>query len=130
MKIIYDPISFVKLVQKMLVGNYEPIMGISEKIFIANLHNLQMLFMLWIKYKFSECLASLHKYEGPQWKTYWRRFCSDPQTRGAFVFSYPPIFFVSLKFCCGQKNLFETFDKKQKYFPQICRPFFSPNLKT
>ena len=46
MKVIYDPISFVKLVQKMLVGNHEPIMDISEKIFIANLHNRQMLFML------------------------------------------------------------------------------------
>jgi len=28
MTIIYDPIPFVKLVQKILVGNYEPIMGI------------------------------------------------------------------------------------------------------
>jgi len=34
----------VKLVQKILFGNYEPIMRICEKIFIINLHNLQMLF--------------------------------------------------------------------------------------
>jgi len=40
------PNSFVKLVQKNLIGNYEPIMGICGKIFIINLHNLQMLFML------------------------------------------------------------------------------------
>jgi len=40
------PNSFVKLAQKSLVGNYEPIMRICEKIFIINLHNLQMLFML------------------------------------------------------------------------------------
>jgi len=36
---IYDPISFVKLVQNI-------IMGICGKIFVINLHNLQMLFML------------------------------------------------------------------------------------
>jgi len=46
MKMIYDPISVVELVQKILGGNYEPIMGIFEKIFIINLHILQMLFML------------------------------------------------------------------------------------
>jgi len=28
MKMIYNPIHFVKLVQKILVRNYEPIMGI------------------------------------------------------------------------------------------------------
>jgi len=41
---IYDPILFAKYVQKILVGNYEPIMGICVKIFIINLHNLQVLF--------------------------------------------------------------------------------------
>jgi len=40
------PNSFVKLVQKFLVGNYEAIMGIYGKIVIINLHNLQTLFML------------------------------------------------------------------------------------
>jgi len=34
MTMIYNPISFVKLVQKFLVGNYEPIVGICGKIFI------------------------------------------------------------------------------------------------
>jgi len=43
---IYDPIPFVKLVQKILVGNHEPSMSICVKIFIIHLHNLQMLFML------------------------------------------------------------------------------------
>jgi len=57
MTMIYDPIPFVKLIQKILVGNYEPMVGICGKIFIISLHNLQMLFMWWIKYKFSECLA-------------------------------------------------------------------------
>ena len=81
MTMIYDPIPFVKLVQNILVGNYEPIMRICGKIFIINLHHLQMLFMLWIKNKFSECLVPLHKHEGPQWKTFWRRFCPGPQRR-------------------------------------------------
>jgi len=55
MPMIYDPIPVVKLVQKFFVGNYELIMRICGKIFIINLHNLQMLFMLCIKNKFSEC---------------------------------------------------------------------------
>jgi len=42
MTMIYNPIHFVKLVQKFFVGNYEPIMGICEKIFIINLHHLQI----------------------------------------------------------------------------------------
>jgi len=36
MTMIYDPIPFVKLVQKILFGNYEPIMGICGKTFIIN----------------------------------------------------------------------------------------------
>ena len=32
MTMIYDPIPFVKVVQKILVGNYEPIMSICGKI--------------------------------------------------------------------------------------------------
>jgi len=43
---IYDPIPYDKLVQKMLVGNYKPIMGICGKKFVINLQSLQMLFML------------------------------------------------------------------------------------
>jgi len=43
---IYDPIPFVKLVQKFLIANYEPVMGICGKISVINLHNLEMLFML------------------------------------------------------------------------------------
>jgi len=47
MTVIYNPIPFVARSKKFgLVGNYEPIMRISGKIFIINLHNLQMLFML------------------------------------------------------------------------------------
>jgi len=46
MTMIYDPKPFVKLVQKFLVGKYEPLMGICGKIFIFNLHNVQKLFML------------------------------------------------------------------------------------
>jgi len=46
MTMVCNPIPFVKLVQKFLVGNYEPIMRICGKICIIILHNLQMLFML------------------------------------------------------------------------------------
>jgi len=46
MTIIYDPIPLAELVQKNLVGNYESIMRICGKIFIIDLHNLQMLFTL------------------------------------------------------------------------------------
>jgi len=38
---ISDTTTFVKHVQKILVGNYESMMGICGKIFIINLSNLQ-----------------------------------------------------------------------------------------
>jgi len=46
MTMTYDSIPFVKLVQKILVGKYEPIMDIGRKISVIDLHNLQMLFMV------------------------------------------------------------------------------------
>jgi len=111
MTMISDPNPFVKLLKKILVGNYEPIMRICGKIFVSNLHNLQMLFMLWIKNKFCECLASLHKHEGPQWKTFWQWFFPGPQTRWGIRGQLPQILFVPPKFCCAQKNLFQIYDK-------------------
>ena len=101
---IYDPIPFAKLVQKILVGNYEPIMGICGKIFIINLHNLQMLFMLWIKYKFSECLAPCTNMKAPN-----GRLSGDGSAQarihgGAFGVSCPHTFFVSPQFLlCSEK---------------------------
>jgi len=65
MTVIYDPIPFVKLVQNILFGNYEPIIGIYGNIFIINLHNLQMLFILWIKYKFSDGLTPYTNMKAP-----------------------------------------------------------------
>jgi len=122
---IYDLIPFVKLVQKILVGNYKLIMDICGKIFIINLHNLQMLFMLRIKYEFSECLVPLHKHEGPHWKTFWRRFCPGPQTRGEFGGSYPQIFFALPQILlCSEK-----FDLNIKSFPYK-NVFCPPNLQT
>ena len=111
MTMIYDPIPFVKLVQKIVVENYEPIMRICGKTFIITLHNLQLLFMLWIKNKFSECLTPFHKYEGPQWTTFWRRFCPGPQTRWNIRGQLPQSLFVPPKFFCAQKNLFQIYDK-------------------
>ena len=52
------PNSLVKLVQKSLVGNYEPIMHVCGKIFKTNLHNLKMLFMLWMKNEIIRMLAT------------------------------------------------------------------------
>jgi len=104
MIMIYDPIPFVKLIRKILDGNYEPIKGICGKIFGINLHNLQMLLMLWIKYKFSECLAPLHKPEGPQWKTFWWRFYPASRHRG-IPGQLPTNIFMPPNFSCAQKNV-------------------------
>jgi len=107
MTMIYDLIPFVKLVQKILVGNYEPIMRICGKIFIINLHNLQMLFMLWIKNIFSECLS---KIPAQTWRPAMEDFpatvCPGPQTRWGIreqlpsnLFCAPPNFVVLRKIC-------------------------------
>ena len=111
MTMIYYPIPFVKPVQNILVGNNEPIMRIWGKIFIINLHNLQILFMLWIKNKSSECLAPLHKPEGPHGRLSGDGSAQARRHGGAFWGSYPWIFFVPPKFCCAHKNLFQTCDK-------------------
>jgi len=71
---------------------------------ISNLNNLRMLFMLWIKYKFSECLPPAQTWS-PQWKTFWRRFYPGPQTRAALgssslkSFLCPPDFVPLRKIC-------------------------------
>jgi len=102
-------------------------MGICGKMFIINLHNLQMLFMLKIKYKFSECLVPLHKCEVFQWKIFWRCFCPGPLTRGAFGGVIPKSF-CPPEFCCAQKNLFWTYEK-HKNLPPIKMQFPSQTLK-
>ena len=97
MTMIYDPIPSVELVQQILVGNYKPTMGICVKIFIINLHNLQMLFMLWIKYKFSECLAPGQTWGPPKEP--------KPTDTGNIRGQLPPLF-LPPKFCFAQKILF------------------------
>ena len=111
MTMIYDPIPFVKLVQKILVGNYVPIVRICGKMFIINLHNLQMLFMLWIKNEFSECLTPCTNMKAPNGRLSGDGSAQARRHGGAFGGSYPKSFFVPLKFCCAQKNLFQTYDK-------------------
>jgi len=106
MTMIYDPIPFVKIVQKILVGNYQPIMSICGKIFTINLHNLQMLFMLWIKNEIFRMSGPLHKHEDPQWKTFWQRFCPDQQTRWGIRGQLPSNLFCTPKLCCFHKNMF------------------------
>ena len=131
MTMIYDPVIFVKLVQKILVGNYEPIMRICGQIFIINLHNLQMLFLLRIKNKLSECLASLHKHKDPQWKTFWRRFCPGPQTRGQLtphLFCAPQILLCSEKCVSNIWYKLKSFPHKNVFCPQTwLRAWFCQN---
>ena len=106
MTMLLQPNSFVKLVQKILVGNYEPIIGICRKIFIINLHHLQMLFMLRIKHKFSESLAPFHKHEAPNVKL--SGYGSSQACRHGGGHSRalnPKSFLCPTKFCCAHKNL-------------------------
>jgi len=104
MTMIYDPIPFVKLVRKILVGNYEPIMRICGKIFTINWHNLQML--LLNKNKFSECQPSAQTWRSPM-EDFLATVLPRPTDKGAFGGIYPQIFFVPPKFYCTQKNCFK-----------------------
>jgi len=86
-------------------------MGICGKIFVINLHTLQMLLMLWIKNKFSECLAPLQKHEGPG-----GRLSGDGSTQarrhgGAFGGRCPKSFLCLPKLCCAQKICFKRMIK-------------------
>jgi len=107
MTIIYDPIPLVKLVRKILVVNYESIMGICEKIFIINLHNLQMLFMLWIKSKFSECLTPHAQTWKPPMEDFLATVCPGPQTGWGIRVQLPQIFFVPPNFVAFRKICFK-----------------------
>jgi len=78
-------------------------MGICGKIFVINLHTLQMLLMLWIKNKFSECLAPLQKHEGPG-----GRLSGDGSTQarrhgGAFGAVAPNLFCASQNYVVLRK---------------------------
>jgi len=105
MTVVYDPIPF-KLVQKILVGNYEPIMRIFGKICTINLHNLQMLFMLWIKNKFSECLAPCPNMKTPM-KHFLATVLPKPEdTVGHSGAVSHQIFFVPPQILLCSENLF------------------------
>ena len=60
--------------------------------------------------------------------------CPGPQTLGTLGGSYPPNFFMPPKFCCAQKNVFETYDENknlspiQMYLsPQTLKPDYGPD---
>jgi len=108
MTMIYDPIPFVKLVQKMLVENYEGIMGICGKMFIFTLHNLQILFILRTKNTISACLSLCTNMKAPNGRPSWAGSAQDRRHSWELGGSYTQIFFVPPKFCCAQKNLFQT----------------------
>ena len=75
-------------------------MQICGKIFIINLYNLQMLFMVWIKNKFAECT----NVKAPNGKLSGNGSDQARRRTGAFGGSYPKILFVPPKFGCAQKN--------------------------
>jgi len=83
-------------------------MGISRKIFMIYLHNLQMLFMLRIKYKFSECLAPCTNMKAPM-EDFLAAVLPRPADTGAFAGSYPRIFFVLPQILlCSEKFVLNT----------------------
>jgi len=65
MTMICDPIPFVELVQKNLVGNYEPIMGVCGKIFII-FTICKCCSCCELNINFQNVIPLLHKHEGPQ----------------------------------------------------------------
>ena len=132
MTMIYDPIPFVKLVQKTLVGDYDLITGIWVKIFIINLHNLQMLFMLWIKYKVSECLPLCTNMKVPN-----GRLSGDgsAQTRryGQYLEAFNTKFFVPLQILLCSENFVWNIWQNRNSFPlkfilphQTYKPDYGP----
>jgi len=81
---------------------------------IINLHNLQMLFMLWIKYKFSECLAPLHNMKDPNGRLSGN---GSAQARRHVGTVTPNSFLCLSKFYCAQEHLFWTYDKNKNLYP-------------
>jgi len=69
----------------------------------------------------------MHKHEGPQWKTFWRRFCPLADTVGVEHWGqFPQISFVPLKMllCLENKNL----SPLNMYFaPQTLKPGYRPD---
>jgi len=53
----------------------------------------------------------LHKHEDHNGRLSGNGSSQARRHGGPFVVSYPQIFFVPPKFCCAQKNLFQTCDK-------------------
>jgi len=102
------------------------IMGIYGKMFILDLHNLQMLFMLWIRYTFSACLVpctslndSMEDFLATVLPT------AQAGTHGGHSgtvssksFLYPPNFVVLRKICVKDKS----FPPKMYFLPQTLKP--------
>jgi len=82
-----------------------------------NLHNLQMLFMLRIKYKFSECLSLLHQQRRPLMEDFLATALPRPADTGHSGEVIPKSFLCPDNFCCAQKNFFRTYDEKKFFSP-------------
>jgi len=109
-------------------GNDEPVVGICWKIFIINLHNLQMLFMLCIKNKFLECLSPFHKHEVPNGNISGDVLSKPADTGGIRGHFTPNLFCVPSNFVVFRKICFEPMIKTKIVPPK--NVFFPPNLKT
>ena len=114
MTMIYDPIAFVKLVQKLLVGNYYGYLR--ENISIVICTNCKC---------YSCCELSTNVQNVYTLCTNMRvpngRLSGDGSSQahrhGGHSGQLPPNLFVPHKFCCVQKNMFQTYDKNKHISP-------------
>ena len=121
---IYDPIPFVKLVQKISVGNDEPIMGICGKIFIINLLNLQMLLCCESNINIQKVWSPCTNMKAPQWKT----LLATVLRRTADTGQLRPNLFCSTNFVVLRKICFNHMTKKTTFPPKNL--FCSLSFKT
>jgi len=97
--------SFCQARSKNFSWKLRAYVGICGKIFIINLHNLQILFILWIKNRLSECLAPAQILR-PLMEDFLATVLPKPADTGGIPEQLPPNLYVHPKFCCAQKNLF------------------------
>ena len=88
------------------------------------MHNLQILLMWSTKCKFSECLAPLHKHEDPNGRLYGDGSAQARRHGGHSGAVTLNLFCALPKFCCAQRNLFQTHDKNKNIY--FLKMYFGP----
>ena len=108
-------------------------MGICRKIVIINLHHMQMLFMLWIKYKLSECLAPAQTWRPPVENSLATILPRPADTVRHSEELTPKSFYASQILLCSEKFVLNIWSK-QLYFPlknvsspQTLKPSYGPD---